>query len=86
VIPLYGFLEGDTLGLLVLAEEGETVGQIIDKLQRSASVRVKPRSGLRVVHRGRLLDDQLTVAAAGFAALDRIDVRADVAALPEPEK
>jgi hypothetical protein len=24
-IPLYGFLEGDILGLLVLAEEGETV-------------------------------------------------------------
>jgi hypothetical protein len=36
-IPLYGFLEGDTVGLLVLAEEGET---ILELARNAASIRV----------------------------------------------
>ena len=39
-IPLYGFLEGDTVGLLMLAEEGDTVLALARKLQDAASIRV----------------------------------------------
>ena len=36
VIPLYGFLEGDTIGLLVLADEDDTAADVARKLQASA--------------------------------------------------
>jgi hypothetical protein len=36
MIPLYGFLEGDTIGLLILAEEGDTIAALAQKLQDSA--------------------------------------------------
>jgi hypothetical protein len=74
VIPLYGFLEGDVIGLLVLADERETVESLARKLERSAAVRVAPRARLRVRAAGRALDGSLTVAAAGLTALDRFDV------------
>jgi hypothetical protein len=74
VIPLYGFLHGDTIGLLVLAVPEETAAQIAEKLQAAAAVRVPHRSQMRVVHNGRMLDPLETLAAAGVEALDRIDV------------
>jgi hypothetical protein len=74
MIPLYGFLEGDTIGLLVLAEEGDTIATITHKLQISAQVRVKPRAKVVLLHNGRALDPQMTVAQARMEALDRIDV------------
>jgi toluene monooxygenase system protein A len=74
LVPLYGFLEGDTVGLLVLADLGETAASLADKLQQAASVRVSPRAAVRVVHGGRTLDPRTTLACAGIAALDRFDV------------
>lgn len=74
MIPLYGFLEGDTLGLLVLAEPEETIEALGRKLERSAAVRVAPRHQLVVRFQDRVLDGRLTVAAAGLRALDRFDV------------
>lgn len=75
MIPLYGFLEGDTMGLLVLVGEDELVASIGDRLQQSASVRVKPKPGFAVRHRGRELPLDISVRAAGIAPLDRVDVR-----------
>ncbi len=74
MIPLYGFLEGDTIGLLVLAEEGDTIAAITQKLQTSARVRVRPRAKVLLLHNGRALDPQMTVAQARMEALDRFDV------------
>jgi hypothetical protein len=74
MLPLYGFLEGDTIGLLIFAYESETVGELARKLQKSASVRVAPRGGVRVVYGGRVLDPALEVGQAGFQALTRFDV------------
>ncbi len=74
MIPLFGFLEGDTLGLLVLADEDDTMVDLADKLQKAAFVRVAPRASVRVVVDGRPLNPRLTVAASGLAALDRFDV------------
>ena len=75
MIPLYGFLEGDTIGLLVLADERDTMAGLADKLQRSAQVRVAARSPVHVEVRGSRLHPSVTVARAGLMALDRFDVR-----------
>jgi hypothetical protein len=73
-IPLYGFLEGDTLGLLVLAQEGETVLELARTLQEAASLRVARRDKIDFVYNGKAIDPALTVAQAGLQALDRFDV------------
>jgi hypothetical protein len=77
VIPLYGFLQGDTLGLLVLADENDTIGDVAAKLKASASVRLAPRDGMQVMCKDRVLDPRITVAGAGLEPLDRIDVVMD---------
>ena len=66
-IPLYGFLQGDTLGLLILAEEGDTVEALARKLQDAASLRVAGRNK-------KTIDPAITVAQAGLQPLDRFDV------------
>ncbi len=75
--PLYGFLEGDTIGLLILAREDEPVAELGRKLQNSAKVRVAPLARFRIVHEGRTLDPRTTVGQAGMRALDRFDVRGE---------
>ena len=74
LVPLHGFLAGDTLGLLVLMQDHETVGDIAQRLMRAASPRVVPLAAPCVFHGGKALDPDLTVAEAGLRALDRIDV------------
>ena len=73
-IPLYGFLAGDTLGLLVLAEESETLLQLARKLQDAASLRVAGQERVQVVYNGKTMEPTMTVAQAGLQALDRFDV------------
>ena len=73
-IPLYGFLQGDTLGLLILAEEGDTLQALARKLQDAASLRVAGRDRVHVVYNGKTMDPTMTVAQAGLQALDRFDV------------
>jgi len=74
MIPLYGFLEGDTLGLLILADEDETVASLSQKLVDSAAVRVVARR-TRLLFEGRLIDPSVTVKGAGMKPLSRFDVR-----------
>lgn len=73
-IPLYGFLEGDTLGLLMLAEEGETILELARKLQDAANLRVSQSDSVDFLYDGNAIDPGLTVAQAGLQALDRFDV------------
>ena len=73
-IPLYGFLEGDTVGLLVLAEEGETILELARKLQDAASIRVARVNEIDFVYDGKTIDPGLTVAQIGLQPLDRFDV------------
>ncbi len=73
-IPLYGFLEGDTLGLLVLAEEGETILQLARKLQDAAAIRVARKDKIDFIYDGKAIDPGLTITQAGLQALDRFDV------------
>jgi hypothetical protein len=74
LVPLYGFLQGDTLGLVVLVHDSDRVRDIAQRLQRAAAVRIAPREGMVVMARGRALDLDATIAQAGLEALDRVDV------------
>jgi hypothetical protein len=74
LVPLYGFLQGDTLGLVVLVQDHELVSEVAARLQDAATMRVAPGAHATVYCRGKQLDPALTVAAAGLTALDRVDV------------
>jgi len=73
-VPLYGFLQGDTVGLLILAEDGDTLEALAQRLQAAASLRVAARNPVRVVYNDKIMDPTMTVAQAGLQALDRFDV------------
>jgi hypothetical protein len=75
VIPLYGFLQGDTIGLLVLADPDERVADVAARLAASARLRAAIEGPVAVVYRGEEIDPRQTVAEAGFAPLGRFDVR-----------
>lgn len=73
-IPLYVFVRGDTLGLVVLAPESETVDELAQRLARAAAPRVTLGSPLRVVLRGVALRGDLSLEEAGVGPLDRVDL------------
>jgi hypothetical protein len=73
-IPLYAFVRGDTLGLVVLAGDAESVDELALRLARAAAPRVALNGQLRVVHRGKVLPGQLSLREAGVVALDRVDL------------
>jgi hypothetical protein len=74
LVPLHGFLHGDTLGLVVLVHDHQRVRELAASLQQAASCRVAPRERMRVLFRGKRLDPEATIAECGLTALDRIDV------------
>jgi hypothetical protein len=76
-IPLYGFMQGDTVGLLILAEEDDAIETLAGKLQDAASIRVARIDHVQVIYNDKSIDPALTVAQAGFEALDRFDVISD---------
>ncbi len=73
-MPLYCFVRGDTLGLVVLADEAESIDELALRLARAAAPRVTLAAPLRVWHRGRVLEGELTLGQAGLSALDRVDL------------
>ena len=77
MIPLYGFVEGDTMGLVVLANEQDTMADLARTLQEAAALRVAPRAAATVWFNGAPVAPATTVEAAGLRPLDRFDVRGD---------
>jgi hypothetical protein len=75
LVPLHGFLAGDTLGVLVLVHGDEAVQVIADRLMAAAAMRVVPFAPCEVVFRGVVLDPARSVSECGLRALDRVDVR-----------
>ena len=73
-IPLYCFIEGDSLGVLVLVDDHESVADLAQHAQQAAAVRVSPRQYARVYAHGAMLDRDATVKEVGLIALDRIDI------------
>jgi hypothetical protein len=74
LVPLFGFLQGDSLGLLVLVHDDDTIRVIAQKVQQAASLRVAPRGPMSVRHAARVLPPDLGVVEAGLVAFDRVDV------------
>jgi Toluene-4-monooxygenase system protein B (TmoB) len=74
-LPLYGFMEGDTIGLLIVADEQESVRSLAGKLRDAATLRVDGSYDMEVVYQGIVLDPASTLVQANFAPLQRFDVR-----------
>jgi hypothetical protein len=74
LIPLYGFVRGDTLGVLVLAHDEDTVSALGALLQQAVCMRVSPSKRVSVYHDGVLLAPHLTLAQVGLSALERVDL------------
>ena len=56
MIPLYGFLEGDTIGLLVLAEADDSIAEVARKLQTAARLRAAIDGPVTVIQDGKPVD------------------------------
>lgn len=74
MIPVYGFLEGDTLGLLLVTHSTEKVRDLTARLRKACSVRVAIEGEMDLVYDGRRVDPEWTVSRASIRPLDRIDV------------
>jgi hypothetical protein len=74
LLPLYGFVRGDTLGLLVLAQTEDTVLTLAASMQQAACMRVPPSKRCSVYYQGVLLPPHQTLAQAGLRALARVDL------------
>ncbi|MGC4093916.1 MAG: toluene-4-monooxygenase system B family protein [Polyangiaceae bacterium] len=75
LIPLYGFVEGDSIGLLVLAHDDMPIADVADRLRNAARLRVTRPDAYDLYHEGKRLPPQLTVAELCLEALMRIDLR-----------
>ena len=84
LVPLHGFVQGDTVGLLVLVHDTDTIAQLARVLTDAAAVRVQPAPAARVYRDGSELDPSLTVAGAGLSALERIDLVPEWPAVERP--
>ena len=74
VMPLYAFVQGDTMGVVVLAHSDGTAAELADKLMQASAVRVARRDRFRVMSGGRILDLGATLRMQGIQALDRVDL------------
>ena len=73
-IPLYGFVQGDTLGLVILAETDDQLQVVAQKLQDAANLRVKNKDQIQIRCNGKAMDPAITVRQAQLQPLDRFDV------------
>jgi hypothetical protein len=74
LIPLYAFVAGDVLGLLVIVSVDETIAQLAERLAQLARLRVRAFAPRALLHEGRRLEERRTIAASGLRALDRVDL------------
>jgi hypothetical protein len=74
MIPLYGFVTGDSLGVLVLIDDDDTIAELAHRLQQAAQVRVAPRDSVWLFAHGKRLDREARVKDVGLVALDRVDL------------
>ena len=74
LVPVHGFVRGDTVGLLVLVHDTDTIADLAHMLAAAASVRLAPSPRARVYRGAVELDPTDTVARAGLTALERVDL------------
>jgi Toluene-4-monooxygenase system protein B (TmoB) len=75
ILPLYGFVEGDTVGVLILADKEESVESMARKLREAVTLRVDASDDMEVVYQGVVLDPLITLGQAHIAPLQRLDLR-----------
>jgi hypothetical protein len=74
VMPLYGFVQGDTMGVVVLAHSDGNAAELADKIMQAVAVRVPRREKYRVMLGERVLDPGATLRMQGVQVLDRVDL------------
>ena len=74
MIPLYGFLQGDVIGLLLVVDENTSLAELAQRLQQAGRLRVAPKAHPVVMFQGQILDPRMTVKQANLTALERFDV------------
>ncbi|HXT96486.1 MAG TPA: hypothetical protein VN853_09305 [Polyangia bacterium] len=74
VLPLYAFVEGDTLGVVVLGRLEGTIAELGDNLLRAVGVRVGRRGSYQLFAGERQLDPNTTLEAHALLPLDRLDL------------
>jgi hypothetical protein len=81
-MPLYGFVEGDTMGVVVLGRLDDTVAELGGNLLRAVAVRVPRQGPYQLMAGERRLDPKATLRTQGVVPLDRIDLLWDTGARP----
>ena len=74
-LPLYGFVEGDTLGVLILADKDESVESMARKLRDAVTLRVDASDDMEIVYQGVVLDPIIKLEQAQIAPFQRLDLR-----------
>ena len=74
VMPVYGFVAGDTMGVVVLVRPDQTFGELAARLSEAASVRAAGTGRGRIAVNGRVLDPRATLRAEGIGPLTRVDL------------
>lgn len=74
LIPLYGFVTGDTLGVLVLVHDHDSIATLMTSLAQAVSVRIPAARRANLLKSGVRLDPKLTVAEARLQPLERVDL------------
>jgi hypothetical protein len=75
MLPVYGFVEGDALGVLLLIYSDDTIEKVIQNLQQAVKIRVPAQIGMSLFYEGKILDTQITVNQADVEPLCRLDLR-----------
>lgn len=73
-VPLYGWVQGDSVVVVVLARDDQTVRELVELLCQAVAVRVPVTAPGFALLRGKRLDPDTSVRGAGIEPLDRIDV------------
>jgi hypothetical protein len=82
VLPLYGFVQGDTMGVVVLGRLDGTVAELGTNLLRAVGVRLERRGPYELRAGARRLDPDATLRTQEMEPLDRIDLVWDEGASP----
>jgi Toluene-4-monooxygenase system protein B (TmoB) len=75
LVPLHAFALGDTMGVLVLVDDSDTIAELARRIAAATAMRVAPRGRPIVYVATADLNPAATVAASGLRALDRVNLR-----------
>ena len=73
-LPLYAFVQGDSMGIVVLGRPEATVAELGEDMLRAAGVRIGRRAAFRLTAGARALELAATLGTQGLEALERVDL------------